>query len=189
MDDILLTDELASRIDGTELGERESQALLGMAKEIAVEPHMAFQRLAEAALAMTDADAAGVSVVDQVDGEEVFRWRGVAGDFKDYLGHTMPRWASPCGDVLRTGSTMLMLDPGRHYASMAAFGQQLGEVLLVPFRREGTAVGTVWAICQPGGKQFRSEDARILQSLSDLAATAHELFERLSFGNSSYVEG
>jgi len=84
---------------------------------------------------------------------------------------------------------MLMLDPGRHYASMAAFGQHLGEVLLVPFRREGTAVGTVWAIRQPGGKQFRSEDARILQGLSDLAATAHELFERLSFGNSSYVEG
>src|SRR5687767_14878988 len=111
LESILATDELPSRFDGTHRYAEESRALVAMAQTIAAEPGQALQRLAESALSLTSADAAGVSVLETLAGSEVFRWRAAAGDFEAYLGGTMPRDSSPCGDVLRTNALMLMRDP------------------------------------------------------------------------------
>jgi transcriptional regulator with GAF, ATPase, and Fis domain len=188
LESILATDELPSRFDGTHRYAEENRALVEMAKTIAAEPGQALQRLAEAAMSLTSADAAGVSVLETLDGAEVFRWRAAAGDFEAHLGDTMPRQTSPCGDVLRTNALMLMRDPARHYASVAALGETPGELLLAPFHRDERAIGTVWVVARPGGKRFDSEDARLLQTLTALAGAANDLFEKLSFGNSSYID-
>ncbi|HEV7912150.1 MAG TPA: GAF domain-containing protein [Albitalea sp.] len=187
LDEILATNELESRQAEPRVGD-ESAALLALARSIAGEPRWALQRLAESVLALTSADASGVSVVEVDDGMPVFRWRAAGGAFKDWVGQTMPRSASPCGDVLRTSTMLLMREPARHYASVAAFADvQMHELLLVPFKQEGAVVGTVWAAMLTSDKQFNGEDARLMESVSTMAA-ANDLLERITFGNPSYSQ-
>lgn len=188
LDKVDITDQLDERFDDTHRHARESEALVDLARDIAGEPTRALQLLSERVLVLTGADAAGVSVIETVNGEEVFRWRATAGDFADLLAHTMPVGSSPSGEVLRTGATLLMHDPGRRYSGIAALGRPLGDVLLAPFHRDGIAIGTVWVASRPFGRRFDREDARLLETMSVLAASANDLLEKLSFGNPGYSE-
>src|SRR5690349_15196663 len=82
MDQIVITDELESRGERPNSQAQESEALLALARAIALDPASGYQALSEVALGMTGSDAAGVSVLERVHDHEVFRWRGVAGDIK-----------------------------------------------------------------------------------------------------------
>jgi GAF domain-containing protein len=187
LDDILLNHELDTRFNGRPRYPDEADLLLQMVQNIAPQPQAALQRLAESMLSATHADGAGVSLLDQEDGQPVFRWVATAGAVSALLGHTMPRHASPCGEVVDRNGVLLMRDPGRYYRSVRELGAPVVEALLAPFHRDDQPVGTLWLFSTTGQQRFDAEDARLLQSLASLAAGADDLFERLSFGNSSYL--
>ena len=187
LEEVLATHELAARFDGRPRYPDDAELLLDMTRGIAADPQAALQRLVEMVLRVTRADGAGVSLVEQQGDSEVFRWVATAGMVRPLLGHTMPRHASPCGEVLARDTLLLMRDPHRHYPAVQALGAPLDEVLLAPVRRESTTVGTLWVLSVTG-RRFDAEDARVMQTLCTLASQAGDLFDRLSYGNPSYLE-
>ncbi|WP_367162050.1 ATP-binding protein [Methylibium sp.] len=118
---------------------------------------------------MTGADSTGLSLEDECDGQPVFRWVATAGELRPHLHQTLPRDFSPCGAVVQAGEGMLMRDPARYFPYIEALGTPIQEVLLAPFSRAGRAIGTVWAVLEPGSKPFDAEDLRVLQSLAEFA--------------------
>jgi GAF domain-containing protein len=160
----------------------ETAALLALTQSIAAHPALSLQALVDTAMALTQSQSAGVSLVDRAEGEETFRWVATTGRFAPLLGSRLPRFFSPCGDVLRTGQQLLMREPALHYPYIAQLGVPIREVLLSPVRRDDALIGTVWVVLHDQVRGFDAEDARILDSLTRFVCDSDELFERLLFG-------
>jgi PAS domain S-box-containing protein len=91
----------------------------------------------------------------------------------------MPRFFSPCGEVVDLKAPQLMQNPIRHYSYIAQLGMDLCEALLVPFYKGEDIIGTVWAITHDSSKVFDLEDLRRLQSLCKFASTAVVALENI----------
>lgn len=147
-------------------------------KALAETPESVLAKLSQAVLQLTGADSAGVSLFGRESGNRVFLWQAAVGLFEKYLGSVVPYDESPCGSVISTDKTMLMLNPGVAYQTAAQVQPPIQEVLLVPFHVNGQPVGTVWAISQ-GSKKFDAEDARLITDISELAALAYHVLTKL----------
>jgi signal transduction histidine kinase len=55
---------------------------------------------------------------------------------------------------------------------MEELSEPVEEVLLFPFHRDDTAVGTIWVASHTGERKFDSEDVRLIQDLARFAAAA-----------------
>jgi hypothetical protein len=157
--------------------------LVALAQRIAGQPRDALQALVELAMKATSAHAAGLSLSQRHAGEDVFRWVATTGDFAGQLGNTMPRWFSPCGDVLRKNAVTLMQSPVRHYPYISELQQPIHEALLAPFSIGGEPQGTVWVVSRDGSKAFDHHDAETLEELAAFVTDSTEVLERLRFGN------
>lgn len=82
----------------------------------------------------------------------------------------MPRFFSPCGELVDRGTPQLMQHPIRHYPYISQLGIDLHEALLMPFFKGPEIIGTVWARAHDAQKTFDREDLRCLQSLCKLAS-------------------
>ncbi len=173
LDDVVNTEELGHRPKRPADYEAQSKALVALARELADSPRTVLQKLVDTALALCGAGSAGISILEH-DAETggTFRWRATAGQFAKYLGGTMPRNFSPCGTVLDRNATQLMSDPARYFPDILKVSPAIHEVLLVPFYRGKTPVGTVWVLSQTPEKRFDSEDARLIGSLCEFASAA-----------------
>lgn len=143
LEDILKTEELARRPVRAPNYQAESAALVALARHMAESPDTLLQKLVETTLELSGADSAGLSLEDWQNGEDIFRWRAVAGRMSSFLGGTMPHDFSPCGVTVERCQPQFMVDPVRYYPYVAGLQMPLHEVLLVPFQRAGRAVGTL----------------------------------------------
>ena len=125
------------------------------------------------------ADSAGISILETDRGKPIFRWHATAGDFEPYLGGTTPGDFSPCGVVLDRNAPQLMADPVRHYPYIAELSPHVAELLLIPFYRGDTAIGTIWIVASRQGKRFDAEDARVMTNLSLFASAAVQAYTNL----------
>ncbi|MDI3287148.1 GAF domain-containing protein [Polyangium sp. 15x6] len=150
----------------------ENHALVELAKALTGEPEAILPKLAELALSLCQADSAGVSVIERVGDQEIFRWRAIAGAHAHYLGGVMHRFESPCGIVVARDAALLVRDPARHIVGGTEFDPAIVEALTVPFHDCDKPIGTVWALTCDEHRKFDREDARILTSLSRFAASA-----------------
>lgn len=149
----------------------ENAVLISLVDALARSPQDIFQRLAEAALEITGAQSAGISLFDP-SGRQ-FVWPAVAGAWAGHVGGTMPRDFSPCGTVLDRDQALLFRRPERHFAYVAEISPRIEEGLLVPFHIENQPMGTIWAIHHDAEHFFDAEDERLLTSLSKITAAAH----------------
>jgi GAF domain-containing protein len=62
----------------------------------------------------------------------------------------------------------------RHFKYFAEVEPRISETLLVPFHVGGEAVGTIWVISHNESRKFDSEDARVLGTLGEFAASAYQ---------------
>ena len=170
--EVIATAELSKRPPRAADFESENRALRRLVATLAQSPHNVLQEIAQSALELTGADSSGVSIAEVEDGKEIFRWRATAGEFSRYLQGTMPRRFSPCGTVLETASTLLMLEPARYFPYIGELHAPIREVLLVPFARGKEPIGTVWVIAHTEGCKFDSEDRRVVESLAGFASMA-----------------
>ncbi len=141
-------------------------------------PQSVLATLCEAVKALTHADSAGLSLSGRDAGKLIFLWQAAVGLFEKYLGSVVIHDESPCGCVLETDATLLMVDPGTVYKTAAQVDPPIHEVLLVPFHVEGRTAGTVWTVSQ-SSKTFDAEDARIVQDISELAALAYQTLVKM----------
>lgn len=145
--------------------------LIKLQRQLAFAPETFFQTLVDAARELTQAESSGISLLNER--ESCFVWPAVSGPLNVYLGEGTPRNFGPCGTVLDRDQTLLMQHPERHFSYLCPIQPGLEEVLLVPFYWQGKAVGTIWAVLHTPGRAFDAEDRRLLESLSDFAATTY----------------
>ncbi|WP_431256280.1 GAF domain-containing protein [Roseateles chitinivorans] len=179
-----MTDFLLHEIDATGLlssrpsrapnWQREAEALSTLAEVFANTPQKLAQTLADTALALTGAQAAGISLEETDSTPQIFRWVATAGTYSCYLNGTMPRDFSPCGEVVRRNSAVLMRHMSKLYEYVSQLHEPPHEVLLVPFQHRGTPVGTVWVVSHDDQRGFDGEDLRVVQNLTRFAGAAVE---------------
>jgi PAS domain S-box-containing protein len=186
--DIDITSELSHRPTRPPDYEAESRALVALAGVMAADPHTILQKLADAARELCQAGSSGISILEENPENSVFRWHATAGKFRPFLGGTTPRNFSPCGVVLDRNTTQLMADPGRFYPYIAELSPHIVEVLLLPFYRGDTAVGTIWVIAHSDERKFDAEDKRLLLSLGKFASAAIETLFSIEEGKRAETE-
>jgi signal transduction histidine kinase len=178
LDDIIATHELLNRPSRAPDFEAENAALTALIEAMAQTPDIVLQKLADTALRLCQAGAAGVSIAEGNGRDDVFRWRATAGNYAPYLGGTMPRHFSPCGVVLERNAPILMIGMERYYDYVSSLNAPPHEALLVPFQSDGVTVGTLWVVAHDDTRRFDGEDLRILQSLTHFAAMAVQTLAR-----------
>lgn len=177
-----ISDQLDRRFGQDAPPRLRASRLVALAQRIAEQPHDALQALVDLAMKATCAHAAGLSLSQSHGDEEIFRWVATTGDLAGQLNSTMPRWFSPCGDVLRKNAVTLMELPANHYPYIAQIDMPIQEVLLAPFSIDGTPQGTVWAVSRDSTKLFTREDADTLAELAGFVSDSTAVLERLRFG-------
>ncbi len=156
----------------------EVEATSVVIKTLRESPESVLTTLSLAVKDLTGADSAGVSLSGRDNGTQILLWQAAVGLFDKYLGSVVKHDESPCGLVLESDATILMLQPGRAYRTAAGVEPPIREVLLVPFHVQGRTVGTVWVISQ-STKQFEAEDVRLVTNISELAALTYQMLIKL----------
>ena len=183
LDDVLTTSELAARPSRSPDHAAENTALLALADGLTESPANLLKQLANAAIQLTGAGSAGVSVLEDADGDSrsgLFRWWATAGAFARFDGTTTPRVFSPCGIVLDRNATQLMANPARYWPYLGDLTPAVAEVLLVPFYEGEMPVGTLWVVSHDPKRQFDAEDARLVRSLSRFTSAAVRCSKRVA---------
>jgi two-component system CheB/CheR fusion protein len=174
VEDILITAELERRPLRAPDHAAENRAMAALARQLADDPGAVPQKLAELLLELCRADSAGVSLLDNENGREVFRWNAAAGLLAPVVGGRIDRDASPCGMVVDRNCLVLLKDPECVYPALQVSRPPMRESLLLPWTANGKATGTVWVISQSPDRHFDGEDARLVQNLASFAAAAYQ---------------
>jgi PAS domain S-box-containing protein len=179
LESVVSTPELRKRPSRSPDYQAESHALSALAQEMANSPQNVLQKLVDVALELTRGQSAGVSILEEEKGRQIFRWHAVAGQWAGYLGGTMLREASPCGTVLDRNASLLLSHPERYYPIPSNITPPIVEVLLIPFHVADKPIGTIWAIAHDESLQFDAEDERIMRSLGKFASAAYQMLRRV----------
>ena len=153
-----------------------NKALIALARTLADAPDKILQRLAETALELCRADTAGISLLEEKEGQEVFRWEALAGVFSDRLNNTMPRNASPCGTTIDRDTTQLMYMAERAFPALTS-QPPVVEALLIPFHVEQKPIGTVWVVAHDEHRKFDREDEQIVKTLAEFASAGWQFWK------------
>lgn len=175
LDQVLITQELASRPTRPPNLEAERRALQTLADVSGTDPKKILNTFVDLVLEVLQADSAGVSVLEETPGNERFIWPAIAGKFAKNIGNGMSRWASPCGTVLDQNRPLLFQHPELHFPYVVLVDPPIIEALLAPFHLDGRPVGTVWVIAHNHSRKFDAEDARLLTKLTEFASIQVEL--------------
>jgi RNA polymerase sigma factor (sigma-70 family) len=153
----------------------ESRAICSLAQVLADPPPDILQRLVETAVDLCQGDSAGISIIEEHLGEQVFRWHALTGALASHRWSTTPRDFSPCGTVVDRNAVQLMFLPERHFRYFADVKPKIVEALLLPFSVGGQPVGTIWVVTHDESRQFDAEDERLIKELGLFAAKAYQL--------------
>ena len=175
LDDVVINSELLTRRTRASDFEAENQALMTLAQTLAAAPDKILQKLAETALQLCRADTAGISLLEQQEGSEVFRWEALAGVFSDRLNATMPRNAIPSGMTIDRNATQLIHRPERVFPLLKS-EPPIVEALLIPFYAGQEPIGTVWIVAHDERRKFDQEDERIIKTLAQFASASWQLW-------------
>ena len=180
LESVICTRELNRRQSRPPDFEAMAGALVTLARTMADSPERTLQQLVESALSLCHAHSAGISLLEEENGNKIFRWHALAGEYAPHVWGTTPREFSPCGTVLDTDQVQLMSRLDRHFRYFADVKPSIAEALLVPFHAGGEAVGTVWVISHDQTRKFDREDARVLTTLGEFAAAAYQTLNGLT---------
>ena len=182
---VIITHELDRRPSRDPDYAAENNALTALAEAMSKDPDTVLQQLVELAMALTNAQSAGISLLEAGGENAVFRWIVTAGVWSSHSNGTIAANASPCGEVVARNTVLLMKNPERAYPAMMGAVPGISESLLAPFYLEGVAVGTLWVVKHDHGLQFVAEDARILTSLAPFASAAQRILKALQMAHAA----
>jgi len=152
----------------------ERAALAALAQNLADDPELLMQRVAEAARTLCRASAVVIAVREPGrDGEEIC-WSAVAGAIDGQAGKRFPIHACPCGACVQEDSAVLFERPHEEFESVRAAGARVGEALGVPWRVRGHPAGALMAMLDGDGENFDAHDLQLLRELAGFAAAAHQ---------------
>ncbi|HEX8240066.1 MAG TPA: histidine kinase dimerization/phosphoacceptor domain -containing protein [Allosphingosinicella sp.] len=168
-EDLLITPDLYRRPARDASLERELEAYRELSALMTVDPQLAIQRFLDLALELCPAaGSAGLSELStDEDGNVIFRWTAMSGDFASHVGGTTPRDFSPCGLCLDHHHSILIDRPGRLFDYFNAVEPGIAEGLIVPLFDTGKRpLGTLWVVSHRAGDGFDATDARVMEQLA-----------------------
>jgi GAF domain-containing protein len=133
------------------------------------------QKVADTAMQLCRAQAAGVSLLEDAGDQPIFRWHAASGSFAGNIWRTVARDETPCGAVVDENRPLLMVLPDRRYPALRVLRPRIREQLLVPLYSYGAIVGTLWVLSQRERVRFDSEHMRLLTRLAEFAAVGYEV--------------
>ncbi|RST30057.1 GAF domain-containing protein [Sphingomonas ginkgonis] len=173
--DVVITADLDRRPSRAPDYQAENDTLRILAAALASRPDEVLQCLVERTMALTGAESVGVSLLEPGGQNGMFRWVAATGAWAPYRNGTMPREASPCGEVISRNALVLIKEPERAFPALRQASPPVHEGLLAPFHVDGEPIGTVWVIKHRADGCFDREDARLLQSLTSFATAAYQM--------------
>ncbi len=175
----MITEALLQRSPRLSSWQAEAEAMRTLMRQMASSSEHLLQSLANTAVDLCQAGAAGVSLLETTpEGEAVFRWNVLAGTFAHHVGGSTPRNFSPCGVCLDQGAPVLFSHPERYFTYLQEADTPIVEGLVLPLIADSHIFGTIWIVSHDEGRQFDSEDVRVMTSLADFTATALLLQQR-----------
>ncbi len=173
---VISTAELAWRSCRAPQYQAESEVLVELARQLLQSPASTPERLADAVMKLCRGGSAGVSIIDEHQGEALFRAHALSGALAEHRWGTTPREFSPCAMVVDSNSLQLMSDPELHYTYLAEVRPKILEALLFPFTSGGRAVGTIWAVTHDATQHFDAEDGRLIADLGKFASASYQAY-------------
>jgi PAS domain S-box-containing protein len=186
--DAIITAELERRPARASDREGENRVMAALADAMAGAPDTVMHRLAEAAMALTRSDSAGIGLIEESGDEPAIRWLTAAGAFAPNLEGRMALHDGPCRSVIARGEVLLANEVERLFPALTEAQPRIHENLLVPFVIEGKPAGAVWAIKHGPEGRFDGEDVRLLHSLARFAAAGHRLAVALDRARGAQAE-
>jgi signal transduction histidine kinase len=178
--DIFITDELTRRPRRVPDYQAENRCLVELARTLAQTPESLLQRVTEVAMELCHAETCGISLLEQSDGQVVFRWRGLSGTFAAHLGGMIQPNFTPCGIVVDRRQAQLVSLPERYYPVFKGMQPLIVESLSLPLLVAGEAKGTLWIVAHDAQRKFDGEDLRILSNLAEFTAAAYQVHTSLT---------
>jgi two-component sensor histidine kinase len=134
---------------------------------MAADPSKIFQVCVDLVLELCHADTCGISLRERTDdGEDIFRWVALAGQLKEHLHKTTPRFSSPCGICVDSNAPLLMQRPELVYPYLD-IGQPFHDVLHIPLTEKGgQPEGTIWIAAHTAMRKFDGNDVRVMQRIA-----------------------
>ena len=177
--DVIITPQLWARSARPPSIDAETSAMRRLADTMAADPAETFQVCVDLALELCGADTCGISLRERTnEGEDIFRWIAMAGQLKQHLHGTTPRFHSPCGITVDQSAPVLMKRPELFYKYLDV-GPPFSDVLLIPLTEKNSDLeGTIWVVAHNPTRKFDGEDARVMQRLAVFIATALRLVKR-----------
>lgn len=175
LNDVIITGQLERRRSRTPDYRAENDALLDLTLHMASGTAGLMQTLVEAALRLCHADTAGISILEEADGERVFRWNAIAGVLRNSVGSATSFEFSPCGVTLAQGSAQLFDRPYRLFTYLQQSPEPIVEVLVIPLPPSDQPAATIWIISHNSSHQFDREDLRIMTRLASFTAAVLQL--------------
>lgn len=175
LDDVIITDQLAMRRSRTPDYHAENEALHDLTQHMATGIAGLLQALVEAAVRLCHAGSAGISILEETDGEPVFRWKNIAGELSSSSGNATPFEFSPCGVTLAQGSAQLFDRPYRYFTYFQQSSEPIVEGLVIPLPAPNQPAATIWIISHHHSHRFDREDLRIMTRLASFAAAVLKL--------------
>lgn len=173
-----ITAEVSDRTGRKSNSGREAEIFASIAIGLDQAPQRVLEQLTDSALELCRADSAGISLEELEAEPAVFRWRTVRGKMAPFIGGTMPRWFSPCGDVLAQQRPIAMRQLTRRYRYAETLGVGFEETLLVPFTVHRRMIGTLWMISHAQPDRFDRDDLRVTALLAGFVGKALESSQR-----------
>ncbi|WP_227439552.1 PAS domain S-box protein [Methylobacterium sp. W2] len=196
LDEVLITDALATRPVRPPDYEAEARALAELARELAVSPATVLQRLVDILVGMGMAGSAGISILTSGktsgEGAKCVRGRAIAGSWAAHPGGVIPFDASLFDESLSglavTRDTPLLFSRPHARFPAAKVEPLIRELLLVPFHAGDEPVGTLWAIAHDRDRAFDGEDLRLFTELARFASAAYVMTGALDEAQAARTE-
>jgi RNA polymerase sigma factor (sigma-70 family) len=173
--DVLITEQLSSRICRLRTPQQEANSLLTLMQSANASTAELIDCFLKTSIDLCRAGTAGLSLLEvNASKKQEFRWTNLAGKLEKCVGGTTPRNFSPCGVTLDRNSPQLFAYPGRYFKYFNQVEVPIVEGLVIPFH-VGKTAGTVWIVSHDRQTKFDAEDARIMSSLAEFAGCAIHL--------------
>jgi transcriptional regulator with GAF, ATPase, and Fis domain len=135
-------------------------------------PDTVLQELVDAAVELCGADSAGISLeIEGKTDERYYSWVATAGEYKQFLNATLPRYPSACGVCLERNMAQRFLVNQRFFDIMGIEAPLVTDGLLLPWQ-VGETRGTIFVMAHGRTEAFDSSDYRMMEALADFAAMA-----------------
>ena len=90
LDMVIITDRLATRQSRPPDYQAENEVLHDLTRHMATGTAGLLQALVEEAVRLCHAGTAGISILEEANGERVFRWKNIAGGLRSSVGNATP---------------------------------------------------------------------------------------------------